>query len=212
MELSELPKTSAAGRAAGSLYYFTGKPCKYGHFSNRLSSNKVCTACAKIYLEDWLKKNPEKKKAKVEKYENSEKTRAVRKAWRAKNKDRLNKNRRACAARNPEKEKKRRTEWRLKNPETSRAYTRNRYAKVVGAHGKHIKSDIDALYNKQNGICLCCRVSLLAGYHVDHKHPISKGGGNGPENLQLLCVKCNLKKSNKDYTTWCIENQIKMQS
>ena len=32
---------------------------------------------------------------------------------------------------------------------------------------------------------------------IDHKVPISKGGGNEFDNLQLLCRKCNGKKSNK---------------
>lgn len=33
--------------------------------------------------------------------------------------------------------------------------------------------------------------------HVDHIHPISKGGKTIPENLQTLCQDCNLGKSNK---------------
>ena len=37
------------------------------------------------------------------------------------------------------------------------------------------------------------RPSLL---HIDHKHPVSKGGSNTPDNLRTLCGHCNLKKSN----------------
>lgn len=32
--------------------------------------------------------------------------------------------------------------------------------------------------------------------HIDHKHPVSKGGSNTSDNLRTLCVECNLKKSN----------------
>jgi len=34
-------------------------------------------------------------------------------------------------------------------------------------------------------------------YHVDHIHPISKGGLHHPDNLQILPADLNLKKSNK---------------
>ena len=32
-------------------------------------------------------------------------------------------------------------------------------------------------------------------YHVDHRMPLSLGGSNYPDNLQLLCPTCNLSKS-----------------
>lgn len=35
------------------------------------------------------------------------------------------------------------------------------------------------------------------GLHIDHIKPISKGGKSVPSNLQVLCSKCNGKKSNK---------------
>jgi 5-methylcytosine-specific restriction endonuclease McrA len=32
----------------GLLYYFTGKPCKHGHFSERQVSDRSCVACKRI--------------------------------------------------------------------------------------------------------------------------------------------------------------------
>lgn len=34
-------------RANGDLTYFTGKPCKHGHVSSRLTSTQVCVQCGK---------------------------------------------------------------------------------------------------------------------------------------------------------------------
>lgn len=212
MELLELPKTRKEARVLGLRHYFTGKPCKYGHFSKRLTSHKSCCECATIYLRHWKAKNPEKNKERADRYENREKSKLVRKMWKGKNRDVVNRHRRDCVARDPEKEANRHRAWRLKNMEVCRAHRRNRDAKVKGATGKHTKLDILVMYEDQCGKCQNCRICLKSGYHVDHKNPISKGGSNDPSNLQLLCPRCNLRKSNKDYLEWCAENEIKKQS
>lgn len=43
----------------------------------------------------------------------------------------------------------------------------------------------------------CCNCGNPIKLHVDHIKPISLGGTNDLDNLQLLCQTCNLKKSNK---------------
>jgi hypothetical protein len=50
--------------------------------------------------------------------------------------------------------------------------------------------------------CSCGRSSKEHGsiLHVDHILPRSKGGTDDKENLQTLCWKCNIGKSNKDMT------------
>ena len=64
----------------------------------------------------------------------------------------------------------------------------------------------DSLYGEQNGLCVYCRVKLSPNYredatrpesHIDHVIPVVRGGTNCRENLQLLCARCNLKKSDR---------------
>ena len=40
--------TRAEAKKQGFKYYFTGKPCKHGHLSNRYVSNNICVECQSI--------------------------------------------------------------------------------------------------------------------------------------------------------------------
>ena len=46
-------------------------------------------------------------------------------------------------------------------------------------------------------VCEYCGVSEIGGggeLTIDHFHPLSKGGGDQPDNLIYCCVRCNLHK------------------
>ena len=66
-----------------------------------------------------------------------------------------------------------------------------------GASGHHTSADVQRLFDRQRGQCALCGVSIYAGFHVDHRMPICRGGSNNPDNLQLLCARCNLRKGSK---------------
>lgn len=54
-------------------------------------------------------------------------------------------------------------------------------------------------YNEQGGKCADCGKSFdFDKMHGDHIVPWSKGGKTISSNCQMLCRKCNVKKSNKD--------------
>jgi|AMFO01.1.fsa_nt_gi Restriction endonuclease len=56
----------------------------------------------------------------------------------------------------------------------------------------------ELLYKEQGGRCMYCGIRLAIHYfHVDHKSPASRGGGDNPANLQLLCGPCNGLKGNR---------------
>jgi hypothetical protein len=54
---------------------------------------------------------------------------------------------------------------------------------------------------KRDGRCLLCGATPQEErLEVDHIKPRSKGGGNGADNFQTLCGRCNRGKSNRDDT------------
>ena len=63
---------------------------------------------------------------------------------------------------------------------------------------KPIKPSVRFQILKRDGYrCQMCGISAKDGatLEIDHITPISKGGSNDPENLQVLCRDCNAGKS-----------------
>lgn len=81
------------------------------------------------------------------------------------------------------------------------ASNQNRRAQKLNNGGKHTGKQILALFDLQSGACPYCNTKLYKSgnnkFHIDHVMPLSKGGSNGIENLQLLCPPCNLSKNDK---------------
>lgn len=66
--------------------------------------------------------------------------------------------------------------------------------------GKNIRESIPThvkieVWNRDKERCVKC--SSNTNLEFDHVIPVSKGGANTTKNLQLLCMNCNRKKSNK---------------
>ena len=79
--------------------------------------------------------------------------------------------------------------------------SRIRRAREMEVEGTFTESDVRELFIAQDGECICS-ADLTKGFHVDHVHPLSKGGSNWPSNLQLLCPKCNLSKGARTMEEW----------
>lgn len=101
--------------------------------------------------------------------------------------------------------------WRENNPARIRATARKRYvenhdvaiatnhrkrARRRNAAGSYTAGEWRALVNKYDNKCLCCGrddVKLT----MDHIVPLSMGGSNDIDNIQPLCLSCNVKKGVK---------------
>lgn len=96
---------------------------------------------------------------------------------------------------------------------TGESYLRNRYKKLKAIdfactiseyHAKDqrrlmTKELRDRIARRDNYTCQICGKYMPdgVGLHIDHIVPIAKGGKSVPSNLQVLCSKCNGRKSSK---------------
>lgn len=91
--------------------------------------------------------------------------------------------------------------WSDNNPERKLASTHKRRALKLNGGGTYHVSDIENLIITQDSKCVYCKTDLIVdsrkNYHIDHIMPLCLGGSNYPENLQLLCAKCNWSKGGK---------------
>jgi 5-methylcytosine-specific restriction endonuclease McrA len=132
--------------------------------------------------------------------------------YRAKNKEVLNKKAKEYRENNRERATRSHREYRRRNIEHFREYYKHKYrknptyTKVLSALGRSRRKnaegcfttkDISILLQKQQGMCVYCNCDIAEVYHIDHIMPLSKGGTNWPDNLQLLCPTCNLRKNAK---------------
>ena len=216
----------------GLKFYRTGLACSRGHFSARYVAKRICYTChcmssqtldARIKAQKWRQENTETRKQYGALYyrENKQKHRERAKEWGATNPEKVRQSRKKYNSKHREKITASARDWRRKNPDRAVAAT-NRYlaknpeyrrvlhatrrARLAAAEGKFSLDELRVLIEKQKGRCGCCLTSLKSGYHADHKMPISRGGDNTIENIELLCQPCNSRKYNKLPHEWALEN------
>jgi len=171
-------------REISNRFYFTGKPCKNGHISNRYRCNNECVECRaeknkelKQKQIDWSAKNKERKLAisKLRYLEQAEKERLRS---------------RTKYAKNPEKVRETNRKWANKNPKFWTEYGAYRRAKLRNRTPKWADLlKIKELYS-----------NCPKGYHVDHIIPLQGklvSGLHVENNLQYLPAAENLRKFNR---------------
>jgi len=97
-----------------------------------------------------------------------------------------------------------------------RAKERERSAKIAAfdnrarSGSQTVKTDLlKSIKNKRNWKCPYCYTDNDLNKSVaDHIHPINKGGLTTPQNIVLVCIDCNKKKSNFLLRVFCKKNDI----
>lgn len=215
-EMPEIISRSDAVKA-GLRFYFTGKPCKHGHISERHIASYNCAECES--LRPAPKYNAEANKIRKKRFREKrrkllEPIRAAQKAER----DATRSERRKASAlkwyyknieysretyeKNKEQIKARRRARSSENLEIRRAENQRRRARKRNAEGHFTAKDVTMILAAQGGACPGCMSSIALSYHVDHIVPLSRGGSNWPSNIQLLCEPCNLRKGARTMDEW----------
>lgn len=88
---------------------------------------------------------------------------------------------------NPENNRKRKL-WSL-------AHVHRRRARIKGTNTSFTPTEWRALCDQYGNRCLCC--GEAKPLTPDHVVPISCGGSNAIDNIQPLCLECNLRKNAK---------------
>lgn len=149
-------------------------------------------ASRKKKLEEYKAK--ERSRGKIRYAENSEAAKLKTKLWQCNNPEKVKERNARYRQEHPEKFR----EHRKNNPIKYRAYQAKRRTLKLQTHGQFTDEDVKQLYVLQKGRCTVCKKSIEGGYHIDHIVPLSKGGMNDRDNIQLLCPTCNLTKHDKD--------------
>lgn len=214
-------------REQGLKRYFTGDSCRNGHLAERYVCDTRCVECEleqkrkrradhpewfrEYYTANAERKNLQRRQRHTDK---PERLREWAREYYASHRERRCEHSRkhyaanakkareyaaAYRAANPEKIRENNAAYYAANPDKFSAYGANRRARIIQAGGTHTQADLKQIYERQHGKCVLCKCSLAkAKAEVDHIVPLSRGGHNGPSNLQYLCRSCNRAKRAKD--------------
>jgi len=219
--------TRAEAKEKGLKRYFTGKPCKHGHISERMVNNGGCLECdrlrkstceydnyKKMYRKKYHNQNRDTLIEKSKRYrnENLEKCKESEKKYREDNPDKV----RLINKKKYEKNKinvlKKQKEYYEKNKtiilERNKHYRKTPIGKA-SRKNSHIKRRLSKkegdvtteqllILQKTQTHCYWCGNPLKnKASHVDHYIPLSKGGKHTISNLVMACASCNLSKGAK---------------
>lgn len=180
-------------KASSLKKYFTGKPCKHGHISERRVSTGSCISCCKANQKKEYqsrKNNPDR----------AEYMRSYLASYDHKNK-------RDCKSRYYQKNKanilEKSSAYRSDRRGFYNMLCQQRRERIVRATPKSLTDEMKSLIRSIYERCGEMNKENKNSYHVDHIVPIAGNGVCGlhvPWNLQILKADENLKKSNRvDY-------------
>ena len=176
--------------AAGLTKYFTGKPCKQGHLSERRVSGRCCVVCANSTSKQWAKSNTERAKSIRSKWDDSN---------RIKTAERVQTYRLA----NPEKVNQSIQNWRINNAVKYKAYMNFAAAKRKADKEQRTPNWLNSgHFFEMECVYTFCQAIRDIGldYEVDHIVPLrgkAVSGFHVPWNLQVIPTAENRSKGNR---------------
>lgn len=189
--------TRDQAKELGLKRYYTGLPCKHGHFAERYVCNSQCCECV---LERW-KKGQEKESLRRRKRREANPAweRAYHAAYREKNHEQSLVKVRKWRAGNHKRIREYNREYHSNNPHVFRAIAAARRARKLQAQpGWSELAEIKRLF-----------ASRPEGFHIDHGIPLQHPlvcGLHVPCNLEAIPNAQNLAKSNHfDPDEWCYD-------
>lgn len=87
--------------------------------------------------------------------------------------------------------------YRRLSPDERHRITHKRRAEAYGV--EHVAYSRTAILKRWNYACAYCGAHAT---HLDHVHPLSKGGADAEHNIVPACATCNLSKGAKTLAEW----------
>lgn len=171
-ESAALPSSRQEAISSGAERYFTGRPCKNGHLSERSTKWKACCECSRIAAAAWAARNPERSADICRKYYSA--------------------NVSAVAERHKE--------WRGKNRPLCKAGEHKRRARKLNAIPSWT-CEFDSFAIAQAGeLAALRRAATGFDWHIDHMIPLQAREACGLHigvNLQVIPQTLNARKKNR---------------
>lgn len=169
----------ADAKAQGLTRYYTGKPCKHGHVSERQASDGGCMECRRLHQKAYMRTDAGK--AATKRHSQTEKRRAARRETQR----RYSKTE-AGKAREERRHKK-------APHRAPTAVVKRNYPLAIVPLTEVEQQRVEGIYRFANAL----RQRTNHGWDVDHCYPLSRGGVHHPDNLQVLPASVNRQKRDK---------------
>lgn len=213
--------TRSEAKAKSLKRYFTGKPCKHGHVTDRFVSSGACLDCATPRRQKWQEENKEKVAARKSVWYSKNRIKAIANSekWRKNNMAYFAEKSRAYRKKNLEKEKARQAKWLAENPEKMKAINADWYARNPDKanrrtslrRARKLKATVGwdselTQFATMEAFQLALSRSQSTGFcwHVDHMLPLKSTkvcGLHVWSNFQVIPEWMNLRKNNRLWFT-----------
>ena len=137
---------------------------------------------------------------------NADAARESERRYRAANADAVRERARQYYAANSDAVRETKRKYQAANPEVGRKHKRNRRARKANAICAHGPGCCDASVASQPQRCAVPGCRRRNGLQADHIIPLSRGGLDCRDNLQLLCAHHNRSKGAADPVVWAQRN------